>query len=152
MTADCAGEDHSAIALAFGSSWRNAKEAIVVATTLSFKTCSDDPLPLGPEQAKSVRRLVSSFWAAFFGMLSADNLAWLSRTSTSRSYAMHLLATNPPPGSVPTSDGPHAFILQRQAVAYIEVTIGPGPGQPGDPLLPPNVGQLFVVGSSVATP
>eukprot|EP01060_Flectonema_neradi_P038722 TRINITY_DN8228_c0_g1_i1.p1 TRINITY_DN8228_c0_g1~~TRINITY_DN8228_c0_g1_i1.p1 ORF type:complete len:215 (+),score=24.90 TRINITY_DN8228_c0_g1_i1:150-794(+) len=109
------------IILCFGSSWRNAREFVVIRTGLSeFQPVSPSPLS---EPVKEVQQLCSRFWRYFFQLMSEPELEWLTRSSSSRSYSMHVLSPIAIPGWSVAS--PTGFVPNpKDAVAFIDVTIG----------------------------
>ncbi|KAJ9454781.1 hypothetical protein DIPPA_17495 [Diplonema papillatum] len=149
-------QSKTAVVLAFGPSWRNAREYVVLSTSITDVNSSEDKIPADGVQAvdvgKTVKHLAGKVWRAFFSLLSADQLAWLSRAPPSRRYGMHLLATEHRPGFAPTSDSPWGF-TEKHGVAVLDVVIGRSCRASDDePSMPPSLGHLYAYDQAVYAP
>ena len=117
-------EDVHNIILCFGSSWRNAREFVVIRTEVSEMKEHMSPSPLHVDPNKEVQQLCSRFWRHFFQLMSEPELEWLTRSSSSRSYAMHLLADRSKSGWCTAIPSGGFKPNSKYAVAFIDVAIG----------------------------
>ena len=133
----------------FGASWRAAREVFVVRWTGVDAAGDDSADAAAPADERAVDAAVATVFRHLFGLLSAPELGWLTRTSNSSSYALHAAYAAALPGTAATAADAHAF-SPKQAFAVLDVGVaveGAGGGRgtaSADDGVPPTVGHLYM--------